>query len=44
MHRDLRMDMQHACHLVMQAHGAVPGSIRTAASQIQVVTPHNVPD
>ncbi len=44
LHHDLRADMQHACHLVMQAHGAVPGAPRALPSQIQVVTPHNVPE
>lgn len=44
LHHDLRADMQQACHLVMQAHGAVPGAPRAVPSQVQIVTPYNVPE
>lgn len=44
LHHDLRADMQQACHLVMQAHRAVPGHARSAPSQVQIVTPHNIPE
>lgn len=44
LHHDLHADMQHACQVVMQAHGAVPGPGRSVPSQIHIVTPHNIPD
>ena len=43
LHHDLQADMRRACHLVLQAHRAVPGRVRSWPSQIQVVTPFNVP-
>ena len=43
LHHDLRSDLRRACRLVMQAHGALPGSPRSLPSQIQVVTPYNEP-
>jgi LacI family transcriptional regulator len=43
LHHDLRTDLRHACQLILQAHGALPGPPRTSASQIQVITPFNQP-
>ena len=43
LHHDLALDLRRACHVVMQAHGALPGTARSWHSGIQVVTPYNVP-
>ncbi|GAA2575499.1 LacI family DNA-binding transcriptional regulator [Winogradskya consettensis] len=43
LHHDLRIDLRRACHAIMQAHGTLPGPIRTNPSAIQVITPHNAP-
>lgn len=43
LHHDLNQDMRRACHLIMQAHGALPGTVNTWPSNIQVVTPYNAP-
>ncbi|MEH3034445.1 MAG: LacI family DNA-binding transcriptional regulator [Aeromicrobium erythreum] len=43
LHHDLRADVRQACRVVMQAHGALPGAARAVPSQVQVLTPHNVP-
>lgn len=43
LHHDLRADMRHACRIILQAHDAVPGPIRSLPSHIQVVTPFNEP-
>jgi len=43
LHHDLRQDMRHACQVVMQVHGALPGRPRSWHSAIQVVTPYNLP-
>jgi len=43
LHHDLRADMRRACRLVMQAHGALPGSPVSLPSPVQVVTPYNEP-
>jgi LacI family transcriptional regulator len=43
LHHDLGQDMRHACHVIMQAHGALPGGIHSWPSSIQVVTPYNAP-
>ena len=43
LHHDLRQDMRHACQVIMQAHGALPGRPRSWHSAIQVVTPYNLP-
>jgi LacI family transcriptional regulator len=43
LHHDLRMDLRRACHVVMQAQGALPGPVRSNPSAIQVITPHNAP-
>ncbi|WP_433361321.1 LacI family DNA-binding transcriptional regulator [Actinoplanes sp. CA-142083] len=43
LHHDLRTDLRRACHAIMQAHGLLPGPIRTNPSAVQVITPHNAP-
>src|SRR5918998_1041078 len=43
LHHDLALDLRRACHVVMQAHGALPGPPRSWHSGVQVVTPYNVP-
>jgi LacI family transcriptional regulator len=43
LHHDLALDLRRACHVVMQAHGALPGTVRSWHSGIQVVTPYNLP-
>ncbi len=43
LHHDLRADMRRACQMIMQASGALDGPIMTVPSQIQVITPFNIP-
>ena len=43
LHHDLRHDMRRACHVIMQASGAIDGPIESVPSQINVITPYNVP-
>jgi LacI family transcriptional regulator len=43
LHHDLRTDLRRACHAILQAHGLLPGPIRTNPSAVQVITPHNAP-
>jgi LacI family transcriptional regulator, galactose operon repressor len=43
LHHDLRQDMRRACHVIMQANGAIDGPIESVASQINIITPYNVP-
>jgi LacI family transcriptional regulator len=43
LHHDLGLDLRRACHVVMQAHGALPGTPRSWHSGVQVITPHNIP-
>jgi LacI family transcriptional regulator len=43
LHHDLRYDMRRACHVIMQANGAIDGPIESVPSQINVVTPYNAP-
>jgi len=43
LHHDLGRDVRSACHVVMQAHGALPGQIAPRPSTIEVVTPYNLP-
>ncbi len=43
LHHDLGQDMRRACHVIMQAHRALPGGIHSWPSSIQVVTPYNAP-
>ena len=43
LHHDLRADLRQACRLILQAQGALPGRPHSWPSQIQVITPFNVP-
>lgn len=43
LHHDLEQDLRLACRLVLQAHGMLPGALVVAPSQVQVITPHNLP-
>ncbi len=43
LHHDLKADLRHACQLLLQAQGALPGPPRSTPSQIQVITPFNQP-
>ncbi|HYY10370.1 MAG TPA: substrate-binding domain-containing protein [Kineosporiaceae bacterium] len=43
LHHDLALDLRRACHVVMQAHGALSGSPRSWHSGVQVITPYNIP-
>jgi LacI family transcriptional regulator len=43
LHHDLRHDMRRACQVIMQSSGALDGPIKSVASQINVVTPYNIP-
>jgi LacI family transcriptional regulator len=43
LYHDLHRDMHRACQIIMQAHGALDGSIVTAPAPIQVITPFNIP-
>ncbi len=43
LHHDLRYDMRRACHVIMQAHGAIDGPVESVRSPIHIVTPYNIP-
>ena len=43
LHHDLRQDLRRACQVIMQAQRALPGPIVARPSNVQVITPHNVP-
>ena len=43
LHHDLRADATRALRLVMQVHGAVPGSPQTEPAPVHVITPYNIP-
>lgn len=43
LHHDLRSDVRRCCRIFMQAHGALPGRDSAEPSQIEVVTPFNIP-
>lgn len=43
LHHDLRHDMRRACQVIMQANGAIDGPVESVASQINIITPYNVP-
>ncbi|HET7411061.1 MAG TPA: substrate-binding domain-containing protein, partial [Pararhizobium sp.] len=43
LHHDLGQDMQTACRHIMSAHGVLPRASVPAASNVQVVTPFNIP-
>lgn len=42
-HHDLREDMRHAARSIMTFHGALPGSVRSRGSKIEIITPQNMP-
>src|SRR3954452_14182581 len=43
LHHDLALDLRRACHVVMEARGALPGAPRSWHAGVQVVTPYNIP-
>jgi LacI family transcriptional regulator len=43
LHHDLKQDIQRCCRIIMHAHGALPGADTGHASQIEVITPFNIP-
>lgn len=43
LHHDLRQDMRTACVHIMRAQGALPKSVAPVASNIQIITPFNMP-
>lgn len=43
LHHDLHHDLQRACRLVLQFHGAAPSSLAPVGSNVEVITPLNLP-
>jgi LacI family transcriptional regulator len=43
LHHDLHADMRSACRVVMQAHRVLPQSGPPPPSQVQIITPFNLP-
>ncbi len=43
LHHDLRTDARSACQHIMRLHGVLPKSRQPQISQVQVVTPYNLP-
>ncbi|MEY2875152.1 MAG: hypothetical protein RLZZ373_2523 [Pseudomonadota bacterium] len=43
LHHDLHHDLQMACLSVMQAHGAAPAAWASTRSNVEVITPFNLP-
>ncbi|MCI2237470.1 LacI family DNA-binding transcriptional regulator [Paenibacillus sp. TRM 82003] len=43
LHHDLRADLRRACRVLLHARGVLPGPVPARPSQVQVVTPFNVP-
>jgi LacI family transcriptional regulator len=43
LHHDLRAAARQACLAILQAHGALPGPIRTEPVPVQVLTPVHLP-
>jgi len=43
LHHDLHDDMRRACQTLMRAHRALPGPVVAWPSNIQIVTPYNLP-
>jgi LacI family transcriptional regulator len=43
LHHDLRTDLRRACQQVLRFHRLLPGAPTSMPSQVEVVTPHNVP-
>jgi LacI family transcriptional regulator len=43
LHHDLRGDLRRACRVLLHARGLLPGRVEARPSQVQVLTPYNVP-
>ncbi|WP_250028877.1 LacI family DNA-binding transcriptional regulator [Paractinoplanes maris] len=43
LHHDLRADLRSACRAILQARGALSGSVRPAGSAVQILTSLNLP-
>ncbi|MBT2593737.1 LacI family DNA-binding transcriptional regulator [Arthrobacter sp. ISL-72] len=43
LHHDLKQDIQQCCRAIMHTHGALPDAGGGNASQIEVITPFNIP-
>ncbi|RZS46659.1 LacI family DNA-binding transcriptional regulator [Sphaerotilus mobilis] len=43
LHHDLLHDLHMACQVVMQAHGAAPAALTSTRSNVEVITPFNLP-
>ncbi len=43
LHHDLHHDLHLACHLLMQHHGAAPNAAAPTRSNVEVITPFNLP-
>ncbi|MGK5680607.1 LacI family DNA-binding transcriptional regulator [Actinoplanes sp. URMC 104] len=43
LHHDLRADVRAACLAILQSSGALPGPVRSNPSNVQVITPLNLP-
>jgi LacI family transcriptional regulator len=43
LHHDLRQDLRAACHQVLRFHRLLPADAVAPSSQVQVVTPENIP-
>jgi len=43
LHHDLHHDLHLACHLLMQHHGAAPSAAAPKRSNVEVITPFNLP-
>jgi LacI family transcriptional regulator len=43
LHHDLQTDARSACQYIMRAHGVLPKAHQSQMSQVQVITPYNLP-
>ena len=43
LYHDLHQDMRRAAHVILQAHGALPGRIQSHRASVQIATPYNMP-
>jgi LacI family transcriptional regulator len=43
LHHDLSQDVRRVCQAIMQAHGVLPGAPHSLPSNIQAITPYNLP-
>src|SRR5438093_12979115 len=43
LHHDLRRDMRRACYAILRANRALPVPVRSAYSDLFVITPYNLP-